>query len=294
MAKWDTQTHDFPGTTIDTTFFPSGYGATPTIHDNLMDYSATSGYSGRVTQLHDLTESSFLLHVGAPVGGWGGFTIKSATNVDIADIQLRQGTNVVRGRYYGVNYGGTTTQTDITWGSGDRWFRATLTGTTLTFEQSTDGSTWTTVHSVTASAGAVTAMQSCKMELNCGDFPTTMTVGPTYSKINLPASGGTDAAASPAVVARPAAVPAPAVDTVLGVSPAAVVVGTVVLGRPPVPPVGPVDRFDTIEGWWTTVTAAAAVGGRVEFTGDGQLATDLAYTMGGGTAVLVQWFPGGI
>ncbi len=194
MVKWDTITHDFPGTSIDGTFWPGSYGDTPTVASNVLDWSASSGtYSGRATTGYDLTDSSLSFKVDTiPSGGFGGGTIKAdASNVDIFELQVRPGSGVIRCKYYGENWGGSADSTNVaTAPQSPTFFRLTLSGSTATAEYSFDGTSWTTIDTYTVSGSALTALADCKLELNCGPFPSAMSAGPKFAKINLlPASG---------------------------------------------------------------------------------------------------------
>ena len=87
MVKWDTITHDFPGSSIDGTFWPGSYGTAITVASNRAAWPSGANYSGRATQGYDLIGSALLIQY-QPVatGGYSGSHLKAdASNVDIAE-----------------------------------------------------------------------------------------------------------------------------------------------------------------------------------------------------------------
>lgn len=189
-TKWADQTHDFPGTSIDGTFWPGSYGATPTVHDNVLDFTAANNtYSGRASQGFDLIGSSLSFQVPTlpSPGGFAGGSIKAdAANTDIFELQVRPGVPAIRTKYYGENWGGAADSTNVAvTPQAGTYLRISESGGTVTTEYSFDGSSWTTLDTYTPSASALAAMADCKLELNHGPFPDSQTAGPTFAKINL-------------------------------------------------------------------------------------------------------------
>lgn len=190
-GKWHTVTHEFPGTTLDATFWPGWYGTNPTIHDGLADWTGVSAaYAGIQTGGKDLISSYVTIKVPTlPVGGYAGLEVQSdASGALIVEVQVLTGaTDGVRSQYKGSLWSGADdaiTDTNLVPAAGC-YLRLAESGGTLTTSYSTDGLNWSTVDTYSPSAGALTALADCRVQLSTGPFPDAQTAGPTFSSLNV-------------------------------------------------------------------------------------------------------------
>ena len=186
---WEDVTHNFPGTTLNTTLWNGTYGTAPTVHDNRLDWTALSGNYAGVQAYGGRSLIGSHVSIQLPVlnvGGFGGFAIKSdGGNVNIAELQVVS--TGVRTSYAGSNWGDandTTTNTSITPVAGC-YLRMREQSGTLYTEYSADGQSWTQVDSYTLSASALAALADSRLELFCGPFPNAMTSGPAFANLNI-------------------------------------------------------------------------------------------------------------
>ena len=215
-VKWDTVTHDFPGSSLDSTFWPGTYGTAPTVSGNKLSFAADANYSGVATIGRDLTASSVLLLIDpVTVGGYCGVNIKGdASNTDICyfNFQTWPGFGIIEGVYKGSNWSGTDSDANTAWANTAVWVRFREASGTIYIEYSTTGTSWTVLHSAALDASALTALADCKVELATGPFGATWTAGPGFSKLNIPPgdqSVNAGQASATATAQQPAASVAP-------------------------------------------------------------------------------------
>lgn len=222
MAKWENYTHNFPGSSLDSSFWTGAYGNAVTVSGNKATFpSATVTYSGISTSTsgHDLIGSYVLVQLDPrSTGGFSGITVKDdGTNVDILSISYRHTAGQLQGAYNGSDWSDTDSSATVAFTDAGVWFRLREASGTGYMEYSSDGSSWTVLHSDTMSASALTALAGCKVELNCGPFSSSMTTGPSFANFNLPPTG-TNADAGAASATATAQTPTANVDTDAGVA----------------------------------------------------------------------------
>lgn len=183
MAKWDTITSDFPGTSLPANFY--GYGIY-TVSGNKVRYSITgSNYAGLIHYGQDLTGSYVLSRVEPGATGYASLIISTG--------------GTIRGRIYtpsGVGgniefrVNATTLLTVAYNATTHAWWRIREASGTL-YLDTNDGTGWTNrasaVHGVT--------LTSCDMEYEAGGGSATSEAA--FSKFNLPPVGGAPAASLP-------------------------------------------------------------------------------------------------
>jgi hypothetical protein len=216
-SKWENYTHDFPGASLDSTFWTGTYGDAVTVSGNKATFpSATVTYSGISTSTtgHDLIGSYVLVQLDPrSTGGYSGITVKDdGTNVDILSISYRHTAGQLEGAYNGSDWSDTDSSATVAFTDAGVWFRLREASGTGYMEYSSNGSSWTVLHSDTMSASALTALAGCKVELNCGPFSSSMTTGPSFANFNLPPTG-TNADAGAASATASAQTPTANVDT---------------------------------------------------------------------------------
>lgn len=221
-SKWENYTHDFPGSSLDSTFWTGSYGDAVTVSGNKATFpSATVTYSGISTSTtgHDLIGSYVLVQLDPrSTGGFSGITVKDdGTNVDILSISYRHTAGQLQGAYNGSDWSDTDSSATVAFTDAGVWFRLREASGTGYMEYSSDGSSWTVLHSDTMSASALTALAGCKVELNCGPFSSSMTTGPSFANFNLPPTV-TNADAGAASATATAQTPTANVDTDAGVA----------------------------------------------------------------------------
>lgn len=222
MAKWENYTHNFPGSSLDSSFWTGAYGNAVTVSGNKATFpSATVTYSGISTSTsgHDLIGSYVLVQLDPrSTGGFSGITVKDdGTNVDILSISYRHTAGQLQGAYNGSDWSDTDSSATVAFTDAGVWFRLREASGTGYMEYSSNGSSWTVLHSDTMSASALTALAGCKVELNCGPFSSSMTTGPSFANFNLPPTG-TNADAGAASATATAQTPTANVDTDAGVA----------------------------------------------------------------------------
>ncbi len=221
-SKWENYTHDFPGSSLDSTFWTGSYGDAVTVSGNKATFpSATVTYSGISTSTtgHDLIGSYVLVQLDPrSTGGFSGISVKDdGTNVDILSISYRHTAGQLQGAYNGSDWTDTDSSATVAFTDAGVWFRLREASGTGYMEYSSDGSSWTVLHSDTMSASALTALAGCKVELNCGPFSSSMTTGPSFANFNLPPTV-TNADAGAASATATAQTPTANVDTDAGVA----------------------------------------------------------------------------
>ena len=195
MVKWDTITHDFPGSSIDGTFWPGSYGTAITVASNRAAWPSGANYSGRATQGYDLIGSALLIQY-QPVatGGYSGSHLKAdASNVDIAEFTWSSSSGDLFAQVTGSNWGGSDSSNSVAVSAGsDVWIRYREASGTLYLDYSTDGISWTTLHSASTTGSMATALADCKLQIECGPFGSSITSGPGFKSLNLPPASGSD------------------------------------------------------------------------------------------------------
>lgn len=221
-SKWENYTHNFPGSSLDSSFWTGTYGDAVTVSGNKATFpSATVTYSGISTSTtgHDLIGSYVLVQLDPrSTGGFSGITVKDdGANVDILSISYRHTAGQLQGAYNGSDWSDTDSSATVAFTDAGVWFRLREASGTGYMEYSSDGSSWTVLHSDTMSASALTALAGCKVELNCGPFSSSMTTGPSFANFNLPPTV-TNADAGAASATATAQTPTANVDTDAGVA----------------------------------------------------------------------------
>lgn len=216
MAKWDTKTHDFPGSSLDGAFWLGSYG-TVGVSGNRVSFAVTgSNYAGILHYSEDLHDSSIIMKVEPSANGLAGATIYTGGG---ATVRLHMAkTDDPGGKLEFSWNGGSLTQ--ITYDATNHlWWRIRESGGTVYADTAPDGSTWTNRYSV--SRGAV-SLSSCDLEL--GSYPYNGSGGTNYfSKLNLPPAGGTTLThTSPTATATVAGASAPTALSITHTSPTAV------------------------------------------------------------------------
>lgn len=207
--KWDAQTHDFPGSAIDGTFWPGSYGTAPTVSGNKLSWGAGADYSGRATVGYDLIDSSVLIKYDpVTTGGYSGSHLKAdAADTNIAAITYDSGSGMLNGEIAGSNWSGSDSSNNVSLPASSLWVRYRHASGTLYLEYSVGGTSWTTLHSAATTGAMDTALADSKLLIECGPFNSAITSGPAFAKLNLPPTA-TDADAGQATAtatAQPAA-----------------------------------------------------------------------------------------
>lgn len=226
VERWENYSHTFPGSSLDTTFWISSFGDAATISGNKATFpSATVTYSGIASKAHSLIGSYVLIQLDPrPTGGYAGITIKSndGGNTDIFAMSYRHTAGQLWGDYNGSDWGGADTQTTTAFSGSTVWFRIRESGGTIYGDYSTDASSWTNLHSATGSASALNALRSCRVQLDCGPFSSSMTTGPSFANLNNPVSSTTITHTSPTATITVSGNTAPDALTVTHTSPTAI------------------------------------------------------------------------
>lgn len=196
-VKWETITDDFPGSSV-SAVWSGGFGDTPTVSGNKLTFpTTTSTYSGLPSATNNSLISSYVLVYLNPrtTGGYIGISVKSSANTDIMAASYRHTAGQLWGDWNGSDWSDSDSQGTVSFSGTDVWLRVREASGTGYMEYSTDGTSWSTIHSVTLTASALAALATAKIELNQGPFSSSITSTGSFSKFNLPPTG-TNAAAT--------------------------------------------------------------------------------------------------